>query len=104
MDIGARHAELLGSRIGRIDGDVGGDTPRARRHDDDAASEKDRLEDAVRDEDRGEFGGEPKAEQIAFELRARDFVQRRERLVHEQQPRLGRERAGDGGAHAHAAG
>ena len=46
----------------------------------------------------------PELQQIVVELEAGDLVERGERLVHQQQLRLGDERARDRDAHAHAAG
>ena len=43
-------------------------------------------------------------EQIVVEAKARDLVERRERLVHQQEPRLGHQRTRDRCAHLHAAG
>ena len=46
----------------------------------------------------------PQPQQLLVELVADDLVERAERLVHQQQLRLERERAGDRGALLHAAG
>ena len=46
----------------------------------------------------------PEREQIVVEAKARDLVERSERLVHEQKLRLGHQRTGNGCAHLHAAG
>ena len=46
----------------------------------------------------------PQRQQIVVELEAGDLVERGERLVHQQQLRLGHQRARDRGAHFHAAG
>ena len=80
-----------------------GDAPRARRHHDDALGEEDRLGDRVGDEhDRGaRLGADP--DQLGLHALARHLVQRAERLVHEQQRRPARERAGDRHALLHAA-
>ena len=43
-------------------------------------------------------------QEIVVELKARDLVERGKRFVHQQNLRLGDERARDGDAHAHAAG
>ena len=45
----------------------------------------------------------PEREEIVVEPKPRDLVERRERLVHQQQPRLGHQRARDRGPHLHAA-
>ena len=44
------------------------------------------------------------SQQVVVELEAGDLVECGERLVHQQQPRLGDQRAGDRDAHLHAAG
>jgi hypothetical protein len=46
----------------------------------------------------------PQRQQIVVELEAGDLVERGERLVHQQQLRLGDQCARDRGAHLHAAG
>ena len=45
----------------------------------------------------------PDLQQIVVELEARDLVERGERLVHQQQRRLGDQRTRDRDPHAHAA-
>ena len=45
----------------------------------------------------------PQRGELAVEALPREFVERAERLVHQQEIRRGDERAGDGGAHLHAA-
>ena len=45
----------------------------------------------------------PQRGELAVESLAREFVERAERLVHQQEIRRGDEGAGDRGAHLHAA-
>ena len=98
-----RGAKILAARIGRVDFKLGEDAARPRRHHHDAARQIDRLEHRMGDEhDRG-AKRLPHLQEIVVELEARDLVERGERLVHQQQRRLGDQRAGDGNAHAHAA-
>ena len=65
--------------------------------------EVDALVDRVGDEDDGQFLRRPQLAQFVVQTLAREFVERGERLVHQQHRRLGRERAGDRDAHLHAA-
>src|SRR5262249_58540595 len=94
----------LPARAREIDFDVFFDAAGARLHDDHAVGEIDRLVDAVRYKDNGipRFG--PDLEQFLLELLARLRVDRAERLVHEQDVRLLRQRACDADALLHAAG
>ena len=89
---------------GQVDLDDAGDPAGARAHHDDARREEDRLGDRVRDEDdrRGELL--PDREQLQVQALARHLVERAERLVHQEQRRLERERARDRDALLHAAG
>ncbi len=67
--------------------------------------EIDRLEHRMGDEHHGLARAAcQSAEQVVVELEAGDLVERRERLVHQQQRRLGDQRARDRDAHLHAAG
>ena len=65
--------------------------------------EIDRFEHRVGDEHHGRAQRPPQRQQILVELEARDLVERGERLVHQQNLRLGDQRARDRDAHAHAA-
>ena len=56
------------------------------------------------DEDHRALEHAPKRQQVVVEPEAGDLVERGERLVHQQQPRLGHQRARDRDAHLHAAG
>ena len=55
------------------------------RHHDDPGRQEHGLVDRVRDEHRGQLALPPKAAQIGVELVAGEFVERAERLVHQQQ-------------------
>ena len=80
------------------------DAARPRAHDDDARREEDRLGDRVGHEDDGLAGRAPDAQHLGVETLPGHLVERSERLVHEQQGGLERERAGDRDALLHAAG
>ena len=56
------------------------------------------------DEDHGRAASLPQRQQIVVEPEAGDLVERGERLVHQQQLRLGHQRARDRDPHPHAAG
>ena len=77
--------------------------PRARPHEDDAIGEAHGLADVVRDEDDRLARGAPDALDLALQDLARLRVERGERLVHQQHGGIGRQRARDGAALAHAA-
>jgi hypothetical protein len=61
------------------------------------------LEHRVGNEDHRDTGFAPEAQHVVVELLPRDFVERGEGLVHQQELGLGDERAGDRDAHLHAA-
>ncbi len=71
--------------------------------DDDAVGEEHRLVDVVGDEDDGLALGLPQRQQLELQPLAGQRVERAERLVHEQDERVGGQRAGDRHALAHAA-
>ena len=77
--------------------------PGRARHDDDARREEDRLGDRVRDEDDRGARSLPDPEQLHVQPLARHLVERAERLVHEQERRVERERARDRDALLHPA-
>ncbi len=64
----------------------------------------DRLEYRMGDEDDGLAQLAPQIKQIVVEPEARDLVERRERLVQQQNIRIGNERARQRDPHLHAAG
>ena len=76
--------------------------PAAHHHD--AVGEHERLGDAVRDEEHRLAARRPDAQQLVLHLDAGDLVERAERLVHQQDLRILRERARDRDALLHAAG
>ena len=80
-----------------------GDPARPRAHHDDPRGEEHGLGDRVRDEDDGRAERLPDREQLEVQPLARHLVERAERLVHQQQRRLERERARDRDALLHAA-
>ena len=80
------------------------DASRRRRHEHDAIAEAHRLAHVVRDEDDGLAAFHPDVLDVAVELLAGERIERGEGLVHQQHPRVGRERAGQRDALLHAAG
>jgi hypothetical protein len=80
------------------------DAPGPRRHHRDAVAQEDRLLDAVRDEDDRERGARRDARELLLQRHARLRVDRGERLVHEHDVGVVRERARDRDALLHAAG
>lgn len=74
-----------------------------RGHHHDALAEKDRLVDIVRDEDHADAEFLPQAQQLVLQRGARDGVDRREGLVHQQDLGLVDQGAGHGNPLAHAA-
>src|SRR5215469_5718743 len=96
-------AEAFVARIGRVDQKLGEDATGPRGHYHDPLREIDRLEHRVGDEDDGLAQQLPERQQVVVEAKARDLVERGERLVHQQELRLGHQRARDRGAHLHPA-
>ncbi len=93
-----------GARTGRVVLEHVHDAARACRHHHDAVGEEHGLADRMGDEDDGLAALHEDALQLARHLLARDGVERGERLVHDQEPRVVHQRAYDGGAVLHAAG
>ena len=96
-------ARLDRSRVRQVDVDGAGDPAGPRAHDDHARGQEDRLRDRVGDEDDGRAELLPDREQLEVQPLARHLVERAERLVHQQERRLERERARDRDALLHAA-
>src|SRR6266581_753995 len=80
------------------------DTARPRREHDDAVREPQGLVEIVRDVNDRELGAGEQPHQVLDQELAGLRIERRERLVHQQQGRTHRERAGNADALAHAAG
>ncbi len=91
---GVAHAGVVDDR---------GDAARPRRHHDDAPAEEDRLLDRVRDEHLRVPAALPQLEQHVLQVLALERVERRERLVHEQQVGVERDRAREPEPLPHAA-
>src|SRR5215470_11506632 len=102
-DIIGGGAKAFVARIGRVDQELGEDAAGPRGHHDDPLREIDRLEHRMGDEDDRLAQRLPERQQIVVEAKARDLVERGERLVYQQELRLGDERARDRGAHLHPA-
>jgi hypothetical protein len=109
-----RDLTLVGQELGRelvleravdrkLDAQVGADAARARRHDDHAVAQEDRLVDVVRDEEDRRLPVLADQQHELLHLLAGLRVERAERLVHQQHRRLVGERAGDRHALLHAA-
>src|SRR5690606_6540212 len=103
LDVGRGFAEDAATRVGGLDGDIGKDAAGPRAHHENAFREIDRLIDAVGDEDGRELLAGPQVDKIVVELLAREFVERGEGLVHQEDRWLGDERPRDRYAHLHAA-
>src|SRR5262245_23723126 len=87
-----------------LDRDRFQDSPRPRTHHQHAIGEVDRLRQAVGDKEYGLAGLFPDVEEVVAHAGARLFVERRERLVHQDQAWVLREPARDRNALAHATG
>src|SRR5262245_7830341 len=96
-------AETFVPWMGRIDRKLGEDTAWPPRHHDDPLRKVDRLEYRMGYEDDGLPQRLPEPREVVVEAKARDLVERRKRLVHQQQVGLGYEGASDRRAHLHAA-
>src|SRR5262249_43537978 len=101
-DVIGGSAEAFVARIGRVDRKLGEDAARPPRHHDYALGKIDGLEHTMADEDDGLAQRTPEREQVVVEAKAGDLVERGKRLVHQQELRLGHERARDRGAHLHS--
>ena len=84
--------------------DLGLHLPGMRAEQQNAVADPDRLGNRVRHEQHRELRVLPELQQLLLHLRARQRVERRERLVHQQDRGLHRHRARDGDALLHAAG
>jgi hypothetical protein len=91
-------------RIGQINSNKVSDTGGTGTEDGDLVGEINRLADAVRDQHHGRSGLGANVQQQVLHLHPRQFVERAEWLVHQQQFRLKNERAAQGDALLHAAG
>ena len=88
---------------GKVDRDTDDDPPRGGRHHEHLVGEQDRLGDRVRHEEHRRGGRLPEGEQFVTEHLARQLVEGREGLVHEQHLRLEGEGEGDRHPLAHPA-
>src|SRR5882724_2113586 len=79
------------------------DPPGSRRHHRDAGRQEERLVQAVSDEDDGLAGAAPDVEKPLTHQQTRLLVERAERLVHQQNLRVDRQRASDRHALLHPA-
>ncbi len=101
---GFAHAVVLIARNRRVDVDLLDRRALRPRHDENARRDKSALEDRMCHEDDGRAELLLQRHQPVIQFAARDFVERGEGLVHQNQRRAGDEGAGDGAAHFHAAG
>src|SRR6185295_1480936 len=92
------------ARVRQLDREVVGHPGRPGGEDDDARAEKDRLGDAVGDEEDRLARFLPDPEQLEVHLLARQRIERAERLVHQHELGIVDERARDRRALLHAAG
>src|SRR6202040_1165060 len=88
-DIIGGGAKAFVARIRRVDQELGEDPAGPRGHHDDPLREIDRLEHRMGDENDGLAHRLPERQQIVVEAKACDLVERGERLVHQQEFRLG---------------
>ncbi len=94
------------ARLGKRNGDFGRDPSRIRRQHEHAVAHQHRFLDVVRDhQDRFDRHAPflPEVEQVGAQGLRRQHVERRERLVHQEDLRLHDQRAGEADALAHAA-
>ena len=98
-----RGAEALIARKRRVDRELGEHPAGPRSHHHDPLREVDQLEHRMGDEHHGLAQRLPQRQEVVVEAKARDLVERGERLVHQQERGLGDQRARDRGAHLHAA-
>ena len=100
----ATRASFAARGRGRVDHLLVQNAPGARSHEHDAVGEPNGLANVVRHEDDRLAGRAPDPLDLALEDLARLRVERGERLVHQEDRGVGRERARDRAALAHAAG
>ena len=74
---------------GDVDVDDAPDAPRSRLHHHDPVAEVDRLVDVVGDQQHGDALGLPDALQLVLQPRARQRIERAERLVEQQHAAAG---------------
>ena len=98
-----RGAEAFIAWKRRVNRELGEHPAGPRRHHHDPLREVDRLEHRMGDEHHGLAQRLPQRQEVVVEAKARDLVERGERLVHQQQRGLGDQRARDRGAHLHPA-
>ena len=96
-----RGAEAFIAWKRRVNRELGEHPAGPRRHHHDPLREVDRLEHRMGDEHHGLAQRLPQRQEVVVEAKARDLVERGERLVHQQQRGLGDQRARDRGAHLH---
>src|SRR5271155_1240181 len=104
LDEFRRLAKLQCAVARKIAGDDIDDPPRARRHHDDLGRQEYRFGNRMGHEHDRFLGLVPQPEQLLIEMIAHDFVERAERLVHQEQRRLEGQRARDRSTLLHAAG
>ena len=97
-------AELLAARERLPDGDIFDHPAGAGRHHNHPLREEYRFMDRMGDEHHRQVLLLPETQQIAIELIARNFIQRAEGFIHQQQFWPRHQTTGDGDAHLHAAG
>ena len=83
---------VIAASVAEVDRDHIGDAARPRRHHDDAVRQVHGLWDRVRDEHHRRAGLGTDAQQLGLHVLAGHLVERPERLVHQQQRRMRRER------------
>ena len=95
------------ARLLEVDGDLANDAAGIGREQQDAVAHQHRFLDIVGDQNDAldrQLAVAPQFEEIGAQSFRRQHVERRERLVHQQNVRMNDERAGEADALAHAAG
>src|SRR6266446_3661231 len=99
-----RVAKALVTRVRLVDLHDLANAAGLRAHDDHARRQKDRLIDRVGDEYEGQLAVPPQSNKVGIEPISREFVERTEWLVHQEEIGLDDEAACDRHSHLHAAG
>src|SRR5258708_14356783 len=102
-DIIGGGAKAFVARIGRVDQELGEDAAGPRGHHDDPLREINRLEHRMGDEHDRLAQRLPERQQVVVQAKARDLVERGERLAPPQDPRLPDHPPGDPGPPFHTA-
>src|SRR5277367_1941693 len=105
-DLQKRHLANDLPAAGSLQGDrtFAADSARSGRHDDDAVAQHDGFGDGVRDKDHGFRRLGANTQKLRPQFLSRESIERRKGFVHQQEKRIGNERAANTDALLHAAG